>query len=337
MRIIELAYTQLKQRSVPVEIGHYLQQWREVVLTDAMDGDVAMSECLQGILIDVTLDGRVSADWLGIVDECLLTDEGAPLAYSSLYAERACGFAAQALQSTIAAISARYVIECLTKGESQIDFANYARLLRPKLDPATYLFLDTDISPTTLRHRMKSEITLSCAQSVALLDKAQALTEAERHNIASAIADPRKCPPTQYVSAEYYRYIALQVLGAPSLMPGSIGSALVACTEGIDVGFSDYPLSSKHDAYMGTAHRTGRDHAIHSPLTALQVRGLLPLVEDVEQATEITQRLQQYRHHIIEHPTDIPSFRMRDISAPFGVGITPLEAIGTAVLGKEDV
>jgi hypothetical protein len=315
------------KRALPPFHERYLREWRAAALSGADSGDISSGICFQGALIELLMAGRVEHDWVGVMDEYLSRDGTAPLAYSRLFAKRLYGFEDQYRQSSVAAIYTRWWIECSSKGSSEVDHTRFASLISEKIDDASGLILDTDISPTILRHRMKTEITMSAAMGIEILATAGPIPQSLSADLVAAVIDPRKCPPTPYISAEYFRAAALASLGSPHLLPGDIAKTIADCQTDLKVGYCDFPMSSKYDAYMGTAKRTSRDKPIHSPLTAIQVRALLPHIQDGEKRNTVQTRLRDYRAHLQANPNDIPAFQMRDVQVPFGSGLTPIEAI----------
>jgi len=304
----------------------FAKKWRESAIVKADSGDVAASVCLQSSIIELATEGRLIHDWLGVMDEYLSVG-GSPIAYSLTFANRLYHFDGQYLQSTIAAIHTRWWIECAANGYSTVDHHRFANLVLRKLDPASGLIFDRDVSETTLRHRMKTELTLSMALSAEILRAAAALPPPLSDTLAASIADPKKCPPTQYMSTEYFRLSALTTLGFPQLFPAGIQGAIDACGTDLAVGYCDFPMTSKVDAYMGTAKRTARDRPIHSPLTAHHVTALVPQVADDLARKKILDCLRDYAIHLRANPEDVPAFQMRDIPAQFGDGMTPIEAV----------
>lgn len=324
--------------NLPLEPGflhpehqHFLKEWREYAVQKADDGDVASSVCLQGAFIDLVQNGRLVHDWLGVLDAFLLEDD-LPLAYSAKFGKRLYGFDNQYKQVTIHAVHTRWWIECLSKGEGGVDHAKYANLILSKKRAAVGLIYDHDISPTTLRHRMKTELTMSMALAVELLIAGKLLTDDLSSQLAINLVDPKKCPPTGYMSTEYYRLHALSLLGFLDLFPVKIETAIDSCATGLDVGYCDFSMNSKFDAYMGTAKRIGRDKPIHSPLTARHVGALTAVVGNSESRKNIGARLNQYACHLKDNPMDIPAFQMRDVPIPFGAGKTPIEVICASYL-----
>jgi hypothetical protein len=302
----------------------YLTTWREDAIRGADCGDVAASICHQATMIDLILFGTPRHDWLGIMDE-FLTDEDMPLAYSEIFGKRLHKFANQYKQSTIHAIHTRWWIEC-ANDEQAVDHERFANLVVAKRQ-SDGLIYDFDISETTIRHRMKSELTISMAMAAEILRAASMLAGDLSIELATNIVCPRKCPTLGYMSMEYFRLKALQLLGYDSLFPVGIENHIEDCAEDLRVGWCDFAMKSKVDAYMGTAKRTQRDKPIHSPLIACHVSCLLPKVQDAHKKTVFVQRMADYARYLRENPTDIPAFQMRDVPIAFGADRTPIEAI----------
>jgi hypothetical protein len=303
--------------------GQYLKEWREEAIEKADDGDVSISICNQGVLIDLVLDGKVSHDWLGIMNE-FLTDEEVPLAYSTEYARRLYKFENQYKQSTIHSIYTRWWIENLIS--ESVDHQRYATLIlrRKQSDGLIY---DREVSETILRHRMKTELTMSAAMSAEILKSANMLTESFAIELATNIVCSKKCPTLGYISMEYFRLRTLESLGHVDLFPVNIEEHIRDNEANLVVGWCDFSMSSKVDAYMGTAKRTSRDKPIHSPLIACFISRLVKIINTDNAKKEIAERMSNYSAHLNKNPMDIPAFQMRDVPIPFGASITPLEVI----------
>lgn len=306
----------------------YLLDWREEAIRHAEDGDVAASVCNQAALVDLILYEEVRHDWLGIMDSFLM-DEGKPLAYSEAFGKRLHKYANQYYQSSIHAIYTRWWIEHLFN--SAVDNDRYADLILAKKQ-SDGLIYDRDISETIFRHRMKSEITLSMAMSVDILRAAGRLAEHNSIELATCIVNPLKCPTLGYMSMEYFRLKALQILGFENLFPVGVEQHIEACSEHLSFGWCDFAINKKVDAYMGTAKRTQRDKPIHSPLIAYYVFVLLRQIQDSTLRMKYFQRLIDYARYLNANPMDIPSFQMRDIPLRFGADITPIEVICSSFL-----
>jgi hypothetical protein len=300
----------------------YAKEWRENAIRQADEGVVAASVCHQAALLDLALFGRLRHAWNEVMDE-FLTHDNKPLAYSQAYSKRLYGFGSQYQQSTIHAIHTRWWIEtCLS---STTDHERFAEMVAAKRQ-SDGLIYDADVSETVLRHRMKSELTLSMAMAVEILAAAGRLTPQLSLELATALVDPKKCPTMGYMSAEYFRLFALQAMGQVPLMPTGLAEHVVACAKGLSVGWGDFAMASKVDAYMGTAKRTQRDKQIHSPVIACHVAALIEVLPTAQQAIE-QKRLSEYSSHLRNHPADIPAFQMRDVPIPFGADRTPIEAL----------
>lgn len=303
----------------------YLRSWREQAITDADAGQAAASICHQATLIDLVLDGRPTHDWLSVMEDLLTDEDGRPLAYSAGFGDRLYKFGGQFLQSTVHSIHTRWWIEKLSKPEA-VDHGKFADRILAKKGPDG-LIIDTDVSPTILRHRMKAELSMSAAMGVEILSEAGRLTAVLRSELATSLCDPRKVPPLGYMSSEQFRLAALRTLGYEEQFPIGIGEHIRACEVGLDLGWGDFSIASKTDAYMGTAKRTSRDKQIHSPLVACHVASLSVKVSDPDHRAEIMNRLSIYSSSLAANPLNIPAFQMRDVLIPFGADLTPIEAV----------
>lgn len=317
---------------IPIEIEkggclpvyqQYLKEWRENVVTMADQEKVSASNCHQAVLIELVLEGRVTHDWLGIMNE-LLMENGVPTAYSFEYSKQLHKFNAQYKQSSIHAIYTKWWLENLVN--KSVDHSFYAALISAKKQ-SDGLFYDKDISETILRHRMKTELTLSAAMSIEILQAAGQFNETAALELATDLTATQKCPPLGYLSMEYFRLKSLELLNKSNLFPVGIEQHVSNASEGLSVGWCDFAMKSKVDAYMGTAKRTQRDKPIHSPLIACYVAKLAPVMESVEAQNEIVDRLNKYAAHLESNPNDLPAFQMRDIPINFGTDKTPIEVI----------
>lgn len=301
----------------------YLEQWREAAIQMADKGDIASSICHQATLIDLVLYGKPRHDWIGIMNEYLM-DEGSPLAYSEVYGKRLHGFGAQYRQSTIHAIHTRWWIECVN-GDKSVSHKSFASMIMNKKQNDGLIY-DIDVSETILRHRMKSELTMSMAMAAEILKETNILKGSLPLELATNIVCLKKCPSLGYISMEYFRLKALEFLGHTSLFPIGIEQHIDACSKDLPIGWCDFAMKSKIDAYMGTAKRTQRDKPIHSPLIACLVKALLGKV-DPSQKQVVVQRLNEYSCYLKKNPLDIPAFQMRDVPIRFGADKTPIEII----------
>lgn len=308
--------------------NQYLKEWREEAIQRADAGDVAASVCLQATLIDLVLYGKPRHAWGEIMEEFLM-DGDKPLAYSEAFGKRLYKFN-QYRQSTVHAIHTRWWIERLNNPDS-IDHERYAAQVLAKRQ-GDGLIYDKDVSETMLRHRMKVELTLTMAMGAEILESAGKLSGTLPIELATSISDSKKCPTLGYMSMEFFRLRALRTLGHENLFPAGISKYIEDCAENLEVGWCDFAMKSKVDAYMGTAKRTQRDKPIHSPLIACHVAELSETVPDMGKKEEIKARLSVYARHLDNDPLDIPAFQMRDVPIPFGVDKTPIETICASYL-----
>jgi hypothetical protein len=322
----------LEKRVLHPAYEHYLREWREEAIQRAENDDVAASICHQASLVDLVLFGKVLHDWVGIMDEFLM-DDGSPLAYSETFGKRLHKFEHQYRQSTVHAIHTRWWIENLVNG-SDVDHDRFADLILAKKQTDGLIY-DCDVSETILRHRMKSELTMSMAMSAEILRASSKLSSNLAVELATNITSPTKCPVVGYMSMEYFRLKALNILGYEPLFPVGIEGHIEACAEGLCVGWCDFAMKSKVDAYMGTAKRTQRDKPIHSPLIACYVSALLSKIQDVTKKATVTGRLEDYACQLKSNPLNIPAFQMRDVPISFGDGITPIEIICASFLATQ--
>lgn len=327
----------IRLRPIPLVPEHekYLREWRAATLTCADDNDTCASMVLQAAFIELSTDGRLTTDWLGVFDACLTGANGRPVAYSPKFAARLYGFGHQAVQSTIAAAHTRWWLEDLRDAPT-VDHGRYGQwLLEQKYRDG--LLYDYDVSETTLRHRMRTELTMSLAYALEILLSAGLVDGALRDGLLASLTDARRVPPSRYMSTEYFRRRALESLGAISHFPVGELDAIEACATDLAVGFGDFAMTDKRDSYMGTAKRTGRDKPIHSPLSACHVTALLPFVQNAEAKARIDARLAAYSEHLRTYPLDIPAFQMRDVHVPFGSDKTPIEVLCAAHLVAGEV
>lgn len=327
MKHIILPDISLKNGLICSVYQEYLEGWLNEVREDFEKGVVAASRCLQGAFIEQAFHDRFLTDWLGIFDEFLTDDNAVPLSYSEAFGKKLYKYEQQYKQSPIHSIHARWWIDCATNGEDSVDHEKYAGYLFPKIRNGW--IYDHDVSDTIMRHRMRSELTMSLAQSLQILKAADQIDDELRSQVLSTLIDFNQ---TGYMSAEYFRVCALELLSKKNEAPANMFEAISACTLNGEKGFYDFSLESKVDAYMGTAKRTSRDKLIHSPLTACHVKALVQIIENAEEAEAINMLLDEYIEYLQESPLDIPAFRMRDIDIPFGTDNTPIESICSSFL-----
>jgi hypothetical protein len=295
----------------------WLTEWLQELETSLEAGDIAASLCLQGAISELALHDALRTDWLGVMDEYLLRD-GKPIAYSEQYAKRLYQFT-QWVQTEVHAIHARQWIE---KASWQAASLDYPVLIEELIQPSGWIY-NPAVSPTGLRTRMKSEYLMSLAMGVEILSQSPIL-DRNRTQFEAALSDT---PITGYLSAEYFRQHALEVLGATRLAPTAIDAVINSCEVG--EGYCDFDVKAKIDDYMGTAKRVSRDIPVHSAISSLHALSLSFLCEEAEQE-RVNTRLDSFSKHLVANPMNIQSFRMREIDIPFGTGLSPLEIVAAS-------
>jgi len=299
----------------------WLENWLREREPDIERGNVAASMCLQGAMSELLLHHRIVTDWIGIMEE-FLTRDGKPIAYSEQYGKRLYEFAFW-IQNEVHAIHARWWVQRVCNVDSGLDFQGLAESL---IQPSGWIY-NPQVSPTNLRTRMKSEYVMSLAMGVEIL-KSDGGLEPHRTEFEGLLSST---PLTGYLSAEYFRAFALNLLGRPELAPTALASVLATCE--IGEGYCDFDVRAKVDDYMGTAKRTGRDIPVHSALSALHASFLANLC-DPEAKNRTIERVKHFSEHIKSEPMDIQPFRMRDIDIPFGTGLSPLEVMAASRIAR---
>jgi hypothetical protein len=295
----------------------WLTAWLQGLETNIEAGDIAASMCLQGAISEIALHGTIRTDWIGVIDEYLMRD-GKPIAYSEQYGKRLYQFA-QWIQTEVHPIHARQWIEKASELPTSLD---YTALIEELIQPSGWIY-NPAVSPTGLRTRMKSEYLMSLAMGVEILSPSPILDRNREQFEATLSAEP----VTGYLSAEYFRQYALDVLNATNFAPATIDAVINSCEVG--EGYCDFDVRAKVDDYMGTAKRVGRDIPVHSALSSLHALSLSSLCDDAVQE-RVRERLRNFSEHLRANPLDIQPFKMRDIDIPFGTGLSPLEVIAAS-------
>jgi len=300
----------------------WLERWLESIEGDIEDGNTASSICLQAALSELVLYGEVQHDWTEVLSTCLTGEEGIPLAYSAAFGKRLFKFESQWRQTPVHAIHSHFWLRKLSS--NSFDATPFCELIEGLMQPNGWIY-NPEVSPTQFRTRMKSEYMMSFAMGLEILDHCGRLTGRVGVFTATLVAESL----TPYLGSEYFRIRALESLGKTEQAPVGLGEMVVDRKAG--KGYCDFLASEKVDDYMGTAKRTGRDIGVHSPLSSLQAR-YLARYSSVEVQSQIAGRLEGFIKHLAEHPLDIPSFQIRDLSIPFGKDISPLEVIAASVI-----
>jgi hypothetical protein len=309
----------LQETEIYPQYRKWLNDWLENVYKNIDIGIIASSVCLQAALSELVLYRKIQTDWLGVLDLYLKNEAGEYLAYSEQFGKLLNGFA-QSKQSPIHAI---YTHWWLRKLLGQTETRTLGQLITHFVQPTGWIY-NPAVSQTGIRTRMKSEIFMSQFMGIEILLYEQML---KKDYCLLFEATLSSTPFTGYVSAEYYRLRTLMQLNRTELAPSSISEIFLSCKAGW--GYCDFCLESKVDDYMGTAKRTARDKVIHSPLISLWVKFL---ADTIGNSQDVNNRLKEFGKHLIDEPFDIPAFRMRDIEAPFGIDLTPLELIAVSAI-----
>lgn len=300
--------------------------WLTFLLDDIeahiQDEAVSSSMCLEGLFSELLLKGKVEIDWIGILDS-FLSEGDTPLAYSEEFGKKLYKFDSQWKQTPIHAVYTHWWIKSFLKSGG-VDHQKYKDLILSFIQPSGWIY-NKSISPTGIRTRMKSELMMSLAFGIQILAEGtidQKIAAKFRGLLSST-------PFTGFLSAEYFRSVALEKLSSMELLPKQLASIFELCEAG--EGYCDFSLSSKVDDYMGTAKRTSRDDVVHSAISSIHALYLSAFV-DKQKQNEVLSRVRGFNAHIGKEPHDIPAFRMRDIDIPFGPGLTALEIVSATYL-----
>lgn len=319
---IFLSSVPLEGLPIRPEYREWLLDWLSQAEKNIEDGEVASSMCLQGVIVETVLFGETRLDWIAILDDFLTDESGFPLAYSERYGKRLCEFN-QWRQTPVHAVHARYWIET-TLGKANPGIDLYARLITSFIQPSGWIY-NPKVSETNLRTRMKSEYFMSLAMGLEILAEGGELNQYQKRFEATLASTP----VTGFLSAEYFRIRALEMMSASHFVPTGIAEVLSSCEA--DIGYCDFAIKNKVDDYMGTAKRTSRDKVTHSPLSALHAQHISLHCDKLTQS-RVEVVLKSLKDHMEENPFDIQAFKIRDLPIPFGIDITPLELIAAAAL-----
>ena len=319
---ILLPHVKLKEIQLVQAHQEWLVRWLSSVENEIENGDVSASLCLQGILSELAIYGTPKTDWLGVMEEYLTDHDGTPLAYSERYGERLYRFNFW-FQSPVHAVHCRWFIEQVCQPLSK-RMPKYADLIVSLIQPNGWIY-NPKVSATRHRNRMKSEYMMSMAMGCEILASVNRLSDCAEQfqaTLSSVLL-------TDFLSAEYFRLKALSILQTLELAPVGLAGLLSECK--IELGFSEFAISSKVDDYMGTAKRTARDKPISSPLTGLYTKTIAKSCPD-EVKESVILWLKAYGAHLKREPFDIQAFRIRDEDISFGTDLSPLEIIAASFL-----
>lgn len=303
------------------EWRNWIENWLYDLNERVERGCISSTECVQGALCEIALHGGTASDWLSVERKLLRDEECRPMAYSHNYGRRLSHFEGQWRQMTVYAIYNSFWLSEL-QGEKNI--AKYQRLIYNLIQPDGFIY-NPSVSDTQRRNRMKSELLMSLAMGTELLSL-EKMKRGMRERFEAVLA----CMPmTNSISAEYFRYQALQNIGCLRQYPEGLGKLLRKC-EAFE-GYHDFCVLDKTDDYMGTKKRTQHDVSIHSPLIAAMAQELSCLGEECLRQG-VRERLHRYALNLERNPLEIPAFQMREIPVPFGQGVTPFEILAAAAL-----
>lgn len=308
------------------EHKNWLISWMGDLEGKIDDGNVSSSICLQGIISEIVLYTNPKIDWIGVMNEYLTDEEGVPLAYSEKYGKRLYAFN-QWLQRPVHAIHTRWWIDGFCESSSEIE-ERYCTMIENLIQPNGWIY-NPQVSITQYRTRMRSELMMSLAMGIEILDSFDHLSKFEKDHQATLSSEHL----TGYLSAEYFRLKALEMLKSPKLAPVDLDSVLQIC-EAVK-GYCDFSIESKVDDYMGTAKRTARDKPVHSPLAGIQANYIASNYGKEETRSHVMERLETFGAHLRLNPLDIPAFRIRNLDVPFGTDISPLEIIAASFIAKK--
>jgi len=247
-----------------------------------------------------------------------LEKDDLPLAYSEEYGKKLFNFN-QWRQSPVHAIYARWWIERTIEAEGR----DWTHTIKSYIQPSGWIY-NPDVSLTNIRTRMRTELFMSMHMGCEILKTSEFEGVPKERLVAATIS----LPCTGYVSAEYSRYRALQLLDATEQMVTGIQEILTKCQT--LQGFADFSIEDKVDDYMGSKKRVTRDVAVFSPISTLYA---LSLARNLSVPKDLIEDWRsRVQSHLSNDPLDIPALHMRDLAPEFGEGQTIYEVLAAAVL-----
>lgn len=317
----------LKTLQIPSEYKEWLKVWLKKQDELIENGSVASSMCFQSAVSEYLIYGKMKRDWEGVFSSYLTDTSGEPLAYSENFGKQLYKFAGQWKQTPVHSVYIRYWFDKFFGNSANIQ--KYAALIEGFIQPDGWIY-NPSVSPTQVRTRMKSELFMSLAMGLEILVSANKIN---KHRNAF-VATLSQAPITGYVSAEFFRVLALETLNATNHLPVGLANMLNDCRAG--QGYCDFSVKNKVDDYMGTAKRTSRDVALHSPLATVQALHVSNYLLPVEKEL-IGIEVQKFARHLHKNPFDIPAFTIRDIQTPFGTDISPVELVCATWLRQNSI
>lgn len=299
----------------------WLSKWLQDIVNNIEDGVVSSSLCLQGAISEKLVYQKLRTDWLGIIHEWLTDKQGKPLAYSEDFGKLLCNYN-QWKQTTVHSIHSQWWLHKLCGGEEREQ--GYVAFVEDLIQPEGWIY-NPSVSQTNTRTRMKSELMMSLAMGLEMMCSLKDIS-GQKRLFESALCS---MPLTGYLSAEYFRLVALNHLGSNELAPVALSEVISSCEAGY--GYCDFSLDSKVDDYMGSSKKTSRDQALHSAISCLHADYIADSIDGFDRCT-ISNRLKNFGKYLLNNPFDIPAFIMRDIEVPFGTDISPLELVSASHL-----
>lgn len=305
--------------TIPKPYQSWLYSWVKEQETQIETGDICASMCLQGYLIDSLLNKKSGYNWLELMNNFLMDQDGTPIAYSKKFGERLYKFNMWN-QKPVHAIHTRWWIE---KNEGK-------KYQLPK-GMVDYLFqkdgwfYNPQVSQTNEKTRMKSELLYSLLMGTELLMDSGEIDKYSKRILAKL----SRFPPTIFISAECFRIKILELLNSNNLIPDDSKNVLSFCK--LKKGFCDFSLELKKDDYMGTQKRSQWDVSVPSAISTVQA---LFIAKKFDENTykAVLENATDFAKHLTSNPFDIPAFKIRDIKINFGLDITPFELIAASKL-----
>nr|ADQ20511.1 BseYIB [Bacillus sp. 2521] len=307
------------EKAVPEVYKRILEGYLDYLNTALEYESIAMSEVVAGVISELILYNEIKHDWFLIIKDLLEYDE-LPISYSKNYGEKLYGFNSQWLQHTVhATYNHSFIMNLLNK--SQFD---YSSIILDLVQPDGYIY-NKKVSATNPRTRMKSELLMSLAMGLSLIDSSRIPEQ--------CIVKIKTFDKTEFVTAEYFKLFCLKLLKIDNLETycNYNDILLERCFTG--TGYADFNVQDKVDDYMGTLKRTARDKSVASPLITVYA-GEIAEVLGSSTLDLYNSNKEKYIQHLSLNPLDITAYKMRDLNADFGESITPFEIFSTIILNN---
>lgn len=252
---------------------------------------ISSSECVQGLLCERLLNVR-NTDWLSVEQNLLRDENGKPLAYSEKYGKKLYKFDSQWKQTPVHAIYNSFWINRFYGADTQ----TYKTMILSLIQKNGWIY-NPEVSNTRIQTRMKSELMMSLAMGTSIL-LVDGMEERQKNTFEATLAE---IPLTGYVSAEFFRQIALENIQSIYQRPEELEDMLLKCEYGN--GYNDFCMTDKKDDYMGTRKRTQHDNAIHSPLITCMAEALCKS-RSAKSVKKFENKMQIYAKDLKKKPFD---------------------------------